>query len=428
MEGKGRRLPLGQGGDVPGLVPVHLDHPVGRVKIGAGAPRHQNGGHPPAVVQLPDPLQEGGDGLHVPMNHPLHQLVPDHEVGGAGVLVDEQQGGPRLQALHHVGSLGGAAAGVLRLKGYGVLPVGQAVDEHGDIGAPDAPAVLRPDFHGGAVGDDIFAAVPRHVVIDTQLQGLQQGGLPVVAAPHDQGDPPGNPHAGDLPPVGQVQRHRQLPGGAEGHRPLHGPGGHPGLPGQDAAVRHKGAQPQLRELLADILLVVGQLGHRPQPPAVQTGAAQGLLHAPGQVIKQNLLQLPGVDGPPVGREAHLQAQQHVPPLRVQTAGGALQHLRPAAADRDQAALARSFGLEGELGRPAAKLAGQLVLEGQTAAPGLIQGPGKARRLSAHMDAELGGGGKGVPLYMVDGQHIPRELVRPPGVFIGRIAPPVDPGQ
>ena len=35
MEGEGRCLPFGQGGDVPGLVPVHLDHPVGRVKIGA---------------------------------------------------------------------------------------------------------------------------------------------------------------------------------------------------------------------------------------------------------------------------------------------------------------------------------------------------------------------------------------------------------
>ena len=76
------------------------------------------------LIELPDPVKKGGDGFHIPVDDPLHQLVPDHEVGGAGVLVDEQQGGPSLQSLHHVGRLGGAAAGILRGKGCSVFSVG----------------------------------------------------------------------------------------------------------------------------------------------------------------------------------------------------------------------------------------------------------------------------------------------------------------
>ena len=204
-QGESGGLLFGQVGDVPGDIAVHLDDVVRRVEIGPGAARHQNGGQAPAVIQLPHPVQEGGDRLHVPADDPLHQLVPDHKVGGAGVLVHKQHPGPGLQSLHHVGRLRGAAAGVLGGESGGVLAVGQAPDEHRDVGVHDAPPVLRPDLHGRGIGDDILPAIPGDVVIHPQLQGFQQGGLAVIAPAHDEGHPPGDAHAGEFAPVGQVQ-------------------------------------------------------------------------------------------------------------------------------------------------------------------------------------------------------------------------------
>ena len=42
------------------------------------------------VIQFPGPLDKRRDGLHIPVDDPLHQFVPDHEVGGAGILVDQE--------------------------------------------------------------------------------------------------------------------------------------------------------------------------------------------------------------------------------------------------------------------------------------------------------------------------------------------------
>ncbi len=231
-----------------------------------------------------------------------------------------------------------------------------------------------------------------------------------------------------VPPVGQLQGDGQLLGGAEGHGLLHGQGGDAGGPGQDAAVGHKGAQAQGGQLPADILLVLCQVSRFLEALSVQIAVEQGLLHAPGQQVEEDLLQLPGVDGPPVGGEAHLQPQQQIAVLRVQGAGGPLQHLLAAPADRDEAAVSRALGLKGGMGRPPAKLAGERVLKGDAPAGSLPELPGESGLLSVHMDAQFGGSGKGVPLYVVDGQHVGGELIGAPGVLIGRIALPVDAGQ
>ena len=91
-------------------------------------------------------------------------------------------------------------------------------------------------------------------------------------------------------------------------------------------------------------------------------------------------------------------------------------------------MSRALGLKGGLGRPPAKLAGERILKGNAPAGGLIELPGESGLLSVHMDAQFGGSGKGVPLYVVDGQHVGGELIGAPGVLIGRIALPVDAGQ
>ena len=212
---------LGQRGDVLGDVAVHLKDGVRHMEIGSRASGHQNGGNAVHLIEFPHPVNEGGDRLHVPVDDPLHQFVPDHEVGGAGVLIDKQQGSPRLHGLYHVGCLGGAAAGVLRGEGGSVLAVGQVVDEHGDIRAADAASVLRADFHRTFVGDYIFPAIPGDVVVYPQLQSFEKGGLSVIAAAYNQGNSLPDSHAGEFTPVGQVQGDRQLPGRTEGDSIFH---------------------------------------------------------------------------------------------------------------------------------------------------------------------------------------------------------------
>ena len=231
------------------------------MKVSPGAASHQDGGDALVPVQGLYPVNEGGDGLHVPVDDPLHQGVPDHEIGGAGILVNEKQGGAGLHALHHIGRLGGAAAGVFRGKGRGVLAVGQVADPLGNVCASDASAILSPDFHGSVFGDHILPAVPGDVVVDPQLQRLQQGGLAVVAASHNQGDARWNAHAGDLSPVGQVQGDRQFRRRLEGHAVLHGTGGDAGGPGQNASVGHKGTQAHLGQGVPNVLLILRQIRH-----------------------------------------------------------------------------------------------------------------------------------------------------------------------
>ena len=92
-------------------------------------------------------------------------------------------------------------------------------------------------------------------------------------------------------------------------------------------------------------------------------------------------------------------------------------------------MSRALGLKGSLGRPPAKLAGERILKGDALAGRSDRAAwGMPAVLSVHMDAQLGGSGKGVPLYVVDGQHVGGELIGAPGVLIGRIALAVDAGQ
>ena len=182
---------------------------------------------------------------------------------------------------------------------------------------------------------------------------------------------------------------------------------------------------QLGQSLTDIGLVLRQMGHGLKPLRLPGGVDQAALDAPGQQVEEQLVQLPGVDGAPVGGKAYLQPQEHRPGGGVQGTGGALQHLLPAAADGDQAAVARAFRLARGPGGQVAKLSGEGVLKGDALGAARIQGRGEGRRLSAHPDAQPGGGGEGVPLDVVDGQDIAGELIGPPGVLIGGIAPPVN---
>src|SRR5699024_5087179 len=86
-----------------------------------------------------------------------------------------------------------------------------------------------------------------------------------------------------------------------------------------------------------------------------------LAGAPGQKVKENLYQLPGIDGPPIGRESHLKPGHNS--LGGDLAGGSGQNFRARMADGDQAALARPLGLEIKTGDFLVELAHQIVLQG-----------------------------------------------------------------
>ena len=83
------------------------------------------------------------------------------------------------------------------------------VDEGGDVHLFDDASLLGTELYSSGIGDDKFPAVTGNVVIDTCLQGFQQGGFSVVAASDDQGDPPSDSHAGDGTAVGKGQRNPQ---------------------------------------------------------------------------------------------------------------------------------------------------------------------------------------------------------------------------
>ena len=110
------------------------------------------------------------------------------------------------------------------------------IDEQRDIRSRHFTAILRPDFYGSGVGNDILPSIPCNVVVDTPFQCFQQRGFAVVAPAGDQGDPPADAHAPERSPVGQFQRHRQLVRRMEGNRVFHGPVGDAALPGQDGTV------------------------------------------------------------------------------------------------------------------------------------------------------------------------------------------------
>ena len=402
-------------------IAVHLQDGVRNVKVRAGASGNQDGGNAAFFIEETGALDERGDGFLLPADHPLHQLVADHEIGGAGVLVDEKDPGAAFHALDHVGRLRGASAGILGVEGPGVLFVGKIVDEHGNIRLFDAAPVLGTDFEGGIIGDHIFPAVARDVVIHAQLQRLQQGGFSVVAAAHDQGDALTDSHAGKGAVVGQAEGDFHGLRRDKGNAVLHGPVRYAGLPGQDGAVRHEGAQPQRFQLRADELLILCQMDDGlyfcgGKPAVKQNGCDAGW-----KELKENAFQLGGVDGPAVRGKAHAEAHQKLAVRGADGDGGALQNFLTAAAYRDQTAFSGTSGLKGIFFNFLIKQSVQVVLQGDSAVLFLIISGREGRLRAVDLDAEPGRGGEGISLDMIDAENEAPEGIGASQILVGRVA-------
>src|SRR5699024_8669577 len=88
--------------DVVRTVRVHHQHTAGDVQIISGPTHDQDRGHSPVAVQRAYQIDERGQRLTVLGDEFLHARVSDHQVGGSGVLVHEQDTRTRLDGLDDV--------------------------------------------------------------------------------------------------------------------------------------------------------------------------------------------------------------------------------------------------------------------------------------------------------------------------------------
>ncbi len=242
--------------DIPRHIAVHLHDLVRHLEIRAGTSRNQHRRDAKPLIDGSHPLNKRRNGLHIPVDHPLHQLIAHHEIRRACIFVDEKGACARLHRLHHICRLGCAAAGILRIECLCVLFIWQVIDEHGNIRMLNAPSVLRPDFHRRSVRHDILSPIPGNMRIHAHFQRFKKSRFPVVPSAHDQRNPLTDAHAGYLPFIGKVHGHPHGLRRGKGHRALHGPLRHAALSWQNGAVRHESYQLPLGKLLSYKLLIL----------------------------------------------------------------------------------------------------------------------------------------------------------------------------
>lgn len=187
----------GFGGEVEGGVVLHADDAVGDGEVGAAAADDDDGGDFAFVVEGADFGDEGDDG--VVGVEAGHAVVANEEVGGAGVFVEEEEFGADFEGFLDGGGEGGGAGGVFGGEGLGChfdgAVGGEGGDEGGDVDVGDGAAVFGTDFDGGGVGHDELAAIARDEVVDSVLDGFEEGGFAVEATAGDDGYAEWDAHA-----------------------------------------------------------------------------------------------------------------------------------------------------------------------------------------------------------------------------------------
>jgi len=88
------------------VVVVHHEDPVGGVEEGAGAADDHDEGDP-GLGEGGDAVDEGRDGFLLGGDEVAHARVADEEVGGGGVLVDEERARAQLEGFDDGGGLRG---------------------------------------------------------------------------------------------------------------------------------------------------------------------------------------------------------------------------------------------------------------------------------------------------------------------------------
>ena len=214
-------------GDIDRTITIHLDHRIRLCEIGTGTACHQNGGNSKLFIQQTDPIGKRRDGLCFCCYHLLHQFIPDHKVGSAGILIYEECLCPCFNGFCHACRLGGAAAGIFCIKCCGIFPIGQMIDKERNVYLLDASAVFCPQFHGRIFCDHILSAIPLSVRIYSTLQCFQKCRFSMIAASDDDCNAFWNAHTGKGSFVRQLQGHCQRGRRHKRYRLLHRSAGHP---------------------------------------------------------------------------------------------------------------------------------------------------------------------------------------------------------
>ncbi len=296
----------------------------------------------PVLVELADPVHEGRDGLALLGHQGLHAPVPDHEVGGGGVLVDQQGAGPGFDRLHDGCCLGGRAGRVGRRERFCGPSHGESCNEGRDVDAAHRPPVFGPDLHHARDGNDTFPSVSRPVVVHAALEGPKEGALAVVPASDDHRDAFRNAHAGHVPRVRQLHVHPQRARRSEGDDPTRseGPVVDAARTGQDRAVGDEGQQPALAQLQPERVGVLVGLDHLLQDVGVMRREDQGALDEAQHLLREESDCVVGQYPAPRRRQSHPEPGLDAPVL-LHGDRGLDQHLLPRRLHLDLAALSRS---------------------------------------------------------------------------------------
>ena len=87
------------------MIIIHLDHSIRNMEKSSGASGNQDSGDLCLFIEIPRTFQKWSDGLLFPADHPLHEGITAHKVGGRGILVKEKDFTSGLHTFHDTGSL-----------------------------------------------------------------------------------------------------------------------------------------------------------------------------------------------------------------------------------------------------------------------------------------------------------------------------------
>lgn len=167
------------------------------------------------------------------------------------------------------------------------------------------------------------------------------------------------------------------------------------------------------------MLVLSQIGHCLYLPGIAAAVEKYALHTFGQKVEQNLDQFTRMNGPSEGGKAYLKAGGDA--VLVTLAGSAGKDFRSRTAGGDEAAFSGALCFKIKPGDFAGKLADQVIFKSGPL-PGRIKKRGRITGLlMGNGDADLGRGGEGVSLNVVNGQYISPEGIGTLSRFISRIA-------
>ena len=146
------------------------DNSVCDEEVGAGASGYEDGGDACLFVEIAGAFDERVDRLFIAADDALNQVVPQHEVGSGGVLVDQESAGSCFDAFDHGCRPGRYCRWHRRWKSRWCLFVRQIPDKEGNINVVDAASILGAQLDCGFIGDDIFTSIPWNMVVDAGFQ------------------------------------------------------------------------------------------------------------------------------------------------------------------------------------------------------------------------------------------------------------------